>query len=150
MSFTPMPEPRPEAWRRAGAPDHIVQIMAEGADVESYSSGLDDAPPTERAQYAWRDAEHFIRGVDECDRAILAGHLELVPADEVESSLARAPAHPWTVVLQHGDKWRAAQDYSQWTNLSVGSKPFTMPTVWDAAAVLNAQVGLIHGQVRLA
>ena len=39
--------------------------------------------------------------------------------------------------MQHGDKWRAAQDYSQWTNQRAGSIPFTLPTVWDAAGALR-------------
>ena len=91
----------------------------------------------EDGQYAYPDREHFERGVAECDRAILVGHLELVPAQLVDAALARAPAHPWTVVHQSADKWRAAQDYSRYTNGRVGSIPFTLPSVWDAAKVVG-------------
>eukprot|EP00966_Prymnesium_polylepis_P287660 6644477-Prymnesium_polylepis.1 len=81
--------------------------------------------------------EHFIRGVTECDRAIAAGHLVPVPLEHVAEALAAAPAHPWTVVHQSEDKWRAAQDYSRFTNRRVGSKPFTLPTVTDVSRVVG-------------
>ena len=55
----------------------------------------------------------------------------------MDAALARAPAHPWTVVHQGEGKWRAAQDYSCHTNERVGHKPFTLPSVWDAAAVVK-------------
>ena len=78
-----------------------------------------------------------MRGVTECDRAIAAGHLVPVPREHVADALAAAPAHPWTVVHQSEDKWRAAQDYSRFTNRRVGSKPFTLPGVTDVTRVVG-------------
>ena len=91
----------------------------------------------EDGQYAYPDREHFERGAAECDRAMLVGHLEPVPANMVDAALAMAPAHPWTIVHQSADKWRAAQDYSRSTNTRVGGKPFTLPSVWDAGEVVH-------------
>ena len=91
----------------------------------------------EDGQYAYPDREHFEQGVAECDRALLVGHLEPVPARLVDWALSIAPAHPWTVVHQSADKWRAAQDYSRFTNGRVASKPFTLPSVWDAGEVVK-------------
>ena len=105
-------------------PDELADLRAR------LPGGARDADET--VQYPWRDAEYYARGALECDRAMMAGHLERVPAHLVEWALSQAPAHPWTVVLQHGDKWRAAQDYSTFTNARVGSKPFTLPSIWDA------------------
>lgn len=91
----------------------------------------------EDGQYAYPDHEHFAQGVFECDRAMLVGHLEPVPSGLVDWALTQAPAHPWTVVHQLADKWRAAQYYSRFTNGRVGSKPFTLPSVWDAGEVVK-------------
>ena len=67
----------------------------------------------------------------------MVGHLEPVPVELVDEALATAPAHPWTIVHQSSDKWRAAQDYSRSTNGRVGSRPFTLPSVWDAGGVVK-------------
>ena len=91
----------------------------------------------EPGQYAYPDREHFEQGVAECDRALLVGHLEPVPLHLVDGALAKAPAHPWSIVHQSAEKWRAAQDYSCSTNGRVGSKPFTLPSVWDAGEVVK-------------
>ena len=119
-------------------------MMTRGVEIETFSSGL---PPSstagelagagETGQYAWADLEHFVHGVAECDRAIAAGHLVPVPADMVDQALREAPAHPWTVVHQAADKWRAAQDYSVSTNRRVGSKPFTLSSVWDVQSIIG-------------
>eukprot|EP00966_Prymnesium_polylepis_P335484 7390841-Prymnesium_polylepis.1 len=92
VSWTEMPAPRPEAWAAAGVPDRIVRYMTEGVEIELYDAAgadrgdLPAEPETalpETAQYPWRDAEYYARGALECDRAMLAGHLEAVPADMV-------------------------------------------------------------------
>mmetsp|Transcript_66296 Transcript_66296/g.198036 ORF Transcript_66296/g.198036 Transcript_66296/m.198036 type:complete len:2091 (+) Transcript_66296:2828-9100(+) len=166
VSWSTMPAPRPSAWAASGVPDRIVRYMTEGVEVTPYGTApssegeaaVEDGAasvrpdeladlrsrlpgaaldPEEAAQYPWRDSEFYARGALECDRAMLAGHLERVPAHLVEWALSQAPAHPWTVVLQHGDKWRAAQDYSTFTNARIGSKPFTLPSVWDARRVVK-------------
>ena len=94
----------------------VEAIMTRGVTIETYESGLPQAAQTgaaaavdEVGQYAWADLEHFVHGVAECDRAIAAGHLVPVPADMVEQALSDAPAHPWTVIHQSADKWRAAR-----------------------------------------
>ena len=73
---------------------------------------------------------------------MIVGHLEPVPAEMVDAAFALAPAHPWTIVHQSEDKWRAAQDYSRSTNSRVGGKPFTLPTVWDASRVSGGETWL--------
>ena len=92
----------------------------------------------EGGQYAYRDAEHFQMGVSECDRALLVGHLEPVPDHQVDWALSVASPHPWTIVHQSADKWRAAQDYSQFMNSRVGRRPFTMTSVGDAVRVVKS------------
>ena len=140
VAWSPMPTHDPERWRGIGLPPAVEEIMVRGVQIEAFQSGLGGDTPgsTEEAgQYPFADLEHFVRGVSECDRAIAAGHLVPVPAAMVEEALREAPAHPWTVVHQHADKWRAAQDYSISTNLRVGSKPFTLSSVWDATRVIG-------------
>ena len=139
VSWTPMPSHDPSRWIGKGLSPEVEAIMTRGVTIETYESGLPQAAQTgaaaavdEVGQYAWADLEHFVHGVAECDRAIAAGHLVPVPADMVEQALSDAPAHPWTVIHQSADKWRATQDYSVFTNTRVGSKPFTMTSVRDA------------------
>ena len=91
----------------------------------------------EPGQYPFSDEEHFLRGALECDRALLAGHLEPVPPHLVDSALERAPAHPWQIVHQSAEKWRAAQDYSLFTNRQASGKPFSLPTCLEAALMLG-------------
>ena len=90
----------------------------------------------EPGQYPFEDAEHTLHAIWEADRAILAGHLELVPAELVEEARQVAPAHPWLVVKQ-GEKWRACQDYSLFTNPRVSRVPFSLPSAWDAEKVIG-------------
>ena len=167
VSFTPYPPLEAERWEGKGFPERIVDLVREGVQIEAQdedrvrvgTGGVETVDPrseaplepgcfvdehgvirrfkVERGQYTFPDMEHFERGAAECDRALLVGHLEPVPAALVDECLARAPAHPWTIVHQSDDKWRAAQDYSCYTNERVGHKPFTLPTVWDAAAVVR-------------
>jgi len=127
-------ERHPELWRVApGFPDDVRRMMTEGVEIEVDDQGSAHEEP----QYPFADAEHFVRGSQECDRAILCGHLEPVPADEIEASLQHGCVHPWTVVHQSEDKWRSCQDYKQGTNQRVISRPFTLCTASDVAAVVK-------------
>ena len=110
-------------------------MMEDGVRVEAVEGT--ECSHSETPQYPWTDAEHFVRGALECDRAMAAGHLELVPEHLVESSLARGHVHPWTVVHQSADKWRAAQDYSPCTNTRVVSKPFSLASVRDVRRIVG-------------
>ena len=166
VSYSPYPELRPEAWEGKGFPERIERLVRVGAEIKPLDDPEKQGPregekadprsetplgagrfcdhdgvihqfKLEDGQYAYPDKEHFERGAAECDRAMLVGHLEPVPAGMVDSALAMAPAHPWTVVHQSADKWRAAQDYSRSTNARVGGRPFTLPNVWDAGEVVR-------------
>ena len=166
VSFSPYPELKIERWRGKGFPPHILSIIDEGVRIKPFDEperqgarvGESIDPCSEKplgpgrfadefgrihqfkveaVQYAYPDREHFEQGVAECDRALLVGHLEPVPLHRVDEALAMAPAHPWSIVHQSADKWRAAQDYSCSTNARVGSKPFTLPSVWDAGEIVK-------------
>ena len=99
-------------------------MMTVGVEIDAL--GDDEESAREISQYAFKDAEHFIKGSQECDRALVCGHLEEVPIHEVEWSLANGSVHPWTVVHQSADKWRSCQDYKGGTNGRVISSPFTL------------------------
>ena len=166
VAHSPYPPPSAEAWRNQGLPPHIVSYIEKGVQIEAFELdprgpmlepdtslaragtsvepgrffdefGAEHRFRLEDGQYSFPDAEHFTMGVAECDRALLVGHLEPVPSHLVDWALSIAPAHPWTVVHQSEEKWRAAQDYSRFTNTRVGSKPFTLPSVWDPAKVVR-------------
>ena len=121
IAWTPLDRPDPEAWARAGVRSDVVDLIRDGVRVMDFegdspwadvsvdrefptSEDPDRPPPAESGQYAFRDWEFFVRGTEECDRALAAGHLEPVPDHLVDWALSQSPAHPWTVVLQHGDK----------------------------------------------
>ena len=119
------PELKASDWKDKGFPPHIMRMVEEGAEITPFEvegpQGLDGgrelADPksseplgpgrvvdehgvvhtfrVEDGQYAYPDREHFEQGVAECDRAMLVGHLEPVPAEMVDAALATAPAHPW-------------------------------------------------------
>ena len=128
----------PEWWRGKGLPPDVELMMTEGVVIDPVSvmDALDTG--TEVAQYAFKDVEHMSKGASECDRAILAGHLEFVPASEVRGDgTVDGCVHPWTVVHQSADKWRACQDYKLGTNRRVISKPFTLPSVKDVLPVIT-------------
>ena len=145
ISYTHMPSIGREAWGSLGFSERVKRHMLEGVSIEAADIAFGQLGPGEKeasampedGQYAFADAEHFVRGCSECDRAILVGHLEPVPAHLVKDALRRAPPHPWTVVEQ-GGKWRACQDYSKWTNERVGGRPFTLPTVFDVQNVVGS------------
>ena len=125
----------PERWKGKGLPDDVVRMMMEGVTVEAV--GDDELFAHEFSQYAFRDSEHFVRGSHECDRALIAGHLELVPDDEVEWALAHGSVHPWTVVHQSAEKWRSCQDYKHGTNPRVISSPFALCSALDVRKVVR-------------
>lgn len=76
-----------------------------------------------------------LAGVRQC--ALICGHLELVPNDEVEWALAHGSVHPLTVVHQSADKWRSCQDYKAGTNHRVISEPFSLCTAHEVAHVVR-------------
>ena len=97
----------------------VAQARSASADGVGCFTDLDGTTKRfefERGQYSFKDEEHFLRGALECDRTLLAGHLEPVPPHLVDLALERAPADPWQIVHQSTDTWRAAQDYSFFTN----------------------------------
>jgi hypothetical protein len=124
-------------WVGKGLPTRIEQMMTSGVTIEPIDADSVITSDFETAQYAWRDANSFVHGAAECDRAIMAGHLEPVPAGEVARSLERGHVYPWTVVQQSADKWRSCQDYSSVTNRRVATSPFTLPSVWDVRRVVK-------------
>ena len=167
VSHSEYPPPPIEAWRGLGFPASVLEAIEHGVRIEPFEAPIPKASGSvdpsrlasedeervagrfydelgmahvfqlESGQYAYPDAEHFQMGVAECDRALLVGHLEPVPAHLVDHALSVAAPHPWSIVHQSEDKWRAAQDYSQFTNRRVGSKPFTMTSVDDAVRVVK-------------
>ena len=121
----------PELWESSGLDESIVKIMTEGAQVE-LARALESR---EVSQYPFASDEARAAAAVECDRAIVAGHMEYVPPDEVEEAL-KGVVHPWTMTYQAG-KWRACQDYSVGTNLAAKSAPFGLPTTWDVRKVIK-------------
>jgi hypothetical protein len=63
-------------------PAAVERIMTEGVVIQTV--GDDELDAHEVSQYPFRDGNHFTHGSQECDRALLCGHLEPVPADLVE------------------------------------------------------------------
>ena len=86
----------PDRWEGRGLPRDVELMMKEGVTVDAV--GDDELWAHENPQYRFKDGEHFIRGALECDRALLAGHLEIVPESEAEWALRHGSVHPWTVV----------------------------------------------------
>jgi len=125
----------PELWRRSDLPPRIVQMMTEGVVIDTV--GDDEIWSQEIGQYAFKDVEHFVMGSQECDRALLAGHLEIVPEREVDWALSNGSVHPWTVVHQAADKWRSCQDYKGGTNPRVISRPFTLCSASEVKRVVK-------------
>ena len=133
IAWTPI-VPQPERWVGKGLPEAVETIMTTGVVIDADPSL--EVPP-EIPQYPFADAEHFVRGAAECDRALVVGHLEPVPPALVAWAEAHGTVHPWTVVHQSEEKWRSCHDYSDGTNRKVVTAPFTLPTVWDAMRVLR-------------
>lgn len=115
----------PEKWSRPDLPADVRLMMTEGVKIDTIGDDVDTSG--EVAQYAFKDGEHFVRGSQECDRALICGHLEHVPPDQIEWSLSHGSVHPWTVVHQSADKWRSCQDYKLLEPITkVISTPFTL------------------------
>jgi len=125
----------PERWVGKGLPPDVERMMTDGVTIDTV--GDDASSASEVSQYAFRDAEHFVRGTQECDRALVCGHLEAVPADEAAWALENGCVHPWTVVHQSADKWRSCQDYKMGTNLRVVSQPFTLCSAHEVSQVVG-------------
>ena len=136
LAWTPLVR-HPERWKGKGLPSDVEHMMVHGVEIETV--GDSSAAPHEVNQYAFKDKEHFVRGAQECDRALLCGHLEPVPASEVEASLASGCVHPWTVVHQSADKWRSCQDYKLGTNQRVISELFTLCSPHEVEKVVGPE-----------
>ena len=117
----------PERWRGKGLPERVERLMTEGAVVES--DAVDGG--YEVRQYPWASAKGQVEAMLEADRALAVGAMEYVPADEVELALRTGVVHPWLIVHQGADKWRACHDYSVGTNRWARTAPFGLPSVWD-------------------
>ena len=57
--------------------------------------------------------------------------MEYVPEPMVDEPLKDCIVHPWLVVQQGSDKWRACQDYKNGINLFGDSLHFNLPSVWS-------------------
>ena len=134
LAWSPL-ERHPDRWKGKGFSRDVELMMTEGVKVEAV--GDDELWAQEITQYRFKDGEHFIRGASECDRALLAGHLELVPDSEVDWALRHGSIHPWTVVHQSADKWRSCQDYKSGTNSRVITTPFTLCSALEVSHVVK-------------
>ena len=123
----------PDLWRGKGLRPEVERLMTEGADV----LGPDSPGFYEIPQYPFGSWEHEQKGGEEADRAIAAGAMEYVPEDEVDELLSDCIIHPWLVVQQGSDKWRACQDYKHGTNLFNDALPFNLPSVWSVRRVIK-------------
>lgn len=132
IAWTPL-EREPSRWDRDDLPPRVRDAMVNGIAIQPCGDPL----VGETAQYPFESCEHLARAVAECDRAMVAGHLEVVPDDEAEWCLSHGHVHPWTVVQQGDDKWRACQDYSVGTNVGTLRIPFTLPRVSDVGSVVS-------------
>ena len=134
LAWSPL-ERHADRWAGHGLPPDVVSMMTDGVVVDTV--GADELYAQEVGQYAFKDAEHFVRGSQECDRALIAGHLEKVPDAEAEWALANGSVHPWTVVHQSESKWRSCQDYKSGTNRRVISTPFNLCTAHEVGRVVT-------------
>jgi len=122
-----------ERWRGKGLPEEVVRMMTEGVEVE----GPEKAGFYEIEQYPFGDTEHAMKGGEEADRALYVGAMEYVPDELIDELLRDCIVHPWLVVHQGPDKWRACQDYKHGTNLFNESPPFDLPSAWSVAPILT-------------
>ena len=120
-------------WHGKGLPDEVVSMMTEGVRV----SGPPQAGSYEIPQYKFVDAEHELMGAAEADRALAVGACEYVPDEMIDELERDCVVHPWLVVHQSLEKWRACQDYKHGTNLFNESPPFHLPSVWEARRVVK-------------
>ena len=120
-------------WAGKGLPEEVVQMMTEGVRV----AGPPQAGFYEIQQYKFVDAEHEIMGAAEADRALAVGACEYVPDEMIDELERDCVVHPWLVVHQSADKWRACQDYKHGTNLFNESPSFHLPSVWEVRNVVK-------------
>eukprot|EP00966_Prymnesium_polylepis_P134668 3112371-Prymnesium_polylepis.1 len=107
----------PERWRGKGLPAEVEVLMTEGARIDATEEvGFAEVP-----QYAWPSDEALAEAILEADRALAVGAMEYVPSGQLDRVLRESTVHPWTVVQQGADKWRACHDYSVGTNRRVAS-----------------------------
>ena len=116
----------PERWRGKGLRPSVERLMTEGVEVR----GPETPSFYEVPQYPFASDAHAAKGSEEADRAIAAGAMEYVPESEVEGTVKDCIVHPWLVVQQGVDKWRACQDYKHGTNLFNTPLPFGLPSVY--------------------
>ena len=129
-SWEPIPHD-PNQWRGKGLPSEVERTMTEGVRLnEADLMGFSEIP-----QYNWPDYEAWCRACTEADRMVTVGGMEYIPPHEIDEALASGSVHPWTIVQQGPDKWRACQDYSGGTNLHADSRPFKLPKVTDVRNV---------------
>ena len=121
----------PELWEGVGLPPTMEEGMRQGFEVDLTA----DPGTFEVPQYTWPSGEALMECIAETDRALAVGAMEFVPDEEVQSVREHHIVHPWTVAMK--PKPRACQDYSAGTNRTARSKPFELPTVWDAAKVVG-------------
>lgn len=125
-SYMPIPVD-PARWD-IGLPAELDQMMArQGVGIHIWEEpGFSEVP-----FYPFASDEALFRSIHEADRAILAGAMEYVPADQIAEVRQMSVVHPWTVVDQGGGKWRLCHDYSVGTNRQASTAPFALPSVWD-------------------
>ena len=134
----------PEVWRGKGLKPEVERLMTEGVDV----LGPDTPGFYEVPQYPFGGWELEQKGGEEADRAIAAGAMEYVPASEVDELLTDCIVHPWLVVHQGSDKYRACQDYKNGTNLFNDALPFNLPSVWSVRRVIKEKSFMAKYDVR--
>ena len=118
--------------------------MTEGVSIDaSYKGSTWEVP-----QYPWDGDMARLMGTREAERHLEVGAMEYVPDDQIESVLEDAVIHPWVVVNQGKDKWRACHDYSVGTNLTAASAPFGLPTVWDLRKVVKPGSFMVKNDLR--
>ena len=121
----------PELWQDVGLPPFFEDGMTRGFEVDLVAEPGNFEVP----QYNWPSGEALMECIAETDRALAVGAMEFVPDSEVATVRENNVVHPWTVAMK--PKPRACQDYSLGTNRTARSKPFELPTVWDAAKVVG-------------
>ena len=127
-SYMPIPI-EPARWD-IGLPAELNEMMAgKGVGVHVWEEpGFSEVP-----FYPFANDEALLRSIQEADRAIIAGAMEYIPADQLDEVRRVSTVHPWTVVDQGGGKWRLCHDYSVGLNRVASTAPFSLPSVWDVA-----------------
>ena len=130
LTWTPISH-NGDLWKGKGLPADVEAIMSEGVRIDMDA----DSSCFEQPQYPFPDDQSMMESLLEADRALLVGHMEYVPEDQVAQVVRDHIVHPWLMVWQ--GKWRLCQDYSEGTNRAARSGPFGLPTAWDALKALK-------------